>query len=158
MRWVLYFLLVPQLYLLAGFLHEAGAPLLDVGALLCVFLALFAEPRALPGLLLGAAVGRALVDEGSLPIQLLVLGVPIAALLPLRAIFDRQQLWWQIVVAVMLAIAVPRWSCLCGQWFGEPTGSALDTSVIAATGLVGPVVLFVLRKLPPLRAFRERVA
>jgi hypothetical protein len=158
MRWFWWFLLVPQIFLAAAFLHELGMPQLDIGALLCVFLALFAQPSALPGLLLGAAAGRALVDEASIPIQILVLGVPVAVLLPLRAWFYRQQLWWQVAAAALFAIAVPRWSGLCGQWFGQPSAANVDTLVVTVTALFGPLLLYLLRALPPLRAFAERTA
>ena len=63
MRWLLWFVLIPQPYLVAGWLGQVGWPQIDFGAVLCLFLILFAEPALLPGLLLGAAVGRGLVNE-----------------------------------------------------------------------------------------------
>jgi hypothetical protein len=155
MRWCLWFLVVPQGYLAADWLFALGAPRVDVGALLCVFLALFAEPGALPGLLVGAAVGRALVDDATVPVQMLVLGVPVAALLPLRKLFWRQQAWWQVATAAAFAVAVPRLSGLCGRWFGQPSSAAVDGVVVLATALLGPLLLLLLRRLPPLRAFLE---
>ena len=65
MRWLFWFLLVPQPFLLLGWFGESGWPSVDFGAVLCLFLLLFAEPVVLPGLLLGAAVGRALIDEAT---------------------------------------------------------------------------------------------
>ena len=44
-RWLLWFLLVPQGFLLAGFLSDLGLPPLDMAVLSCLFLAWFAQPR-----------------------------------------------------------------------------------------------------------------
>lgn len=157
MRWLWWFLLVPQGYLVAGWAGERGLPIVDLGALLCLFCALFADARQLPGLLLGAALGRAVVDEASIPVQLLVLGVPIAVLLPLRSLFYRQQLWWQIAVALLCAVAVPKLALLCGRWFDQPSASAqLDAERVLWTVLLGPPLLWLLRRLPPLSPFAER--
>jgi hypothetical protein len=156
-RWPLWFVLVPQGYLLCGWLAERGGPAFDVGALVGVFCVLFAARPALPGLLLGAAVGRALVDEAGLGAQILVLGVPIAALLPLRGLFYRQHLWWQATAAAAFAVAIPKLAGLCGRWFDQPSSSAaLDGWRILSTALLGPLLLVVLRRLPPLRSFAER--
>lgn len=159
MRWLLWFLCVPQGFLVAGWARESGLPNVDLGALLCLFCALFAEPRALPGLLLGAAVGRAVVDEATIPVQLLVLGVPIATVLPLRSLFYRQQLWWQIASLALCSVAIPKLALLCGRWFDEPSASAqLDATSVFWTAVLGPILLWVLRRLPPLRSFVERAA
>jgi len=158
-RWGLWFVLVPQAFLLAGWLGEAGLAAIDAGALLCLYLAWFARPHALPGLLLGAAVGRAVVDEAGVAVQILVLGVPVAALLPLRALFYRHQLGWQIAVTAVFAVAVPRCAALCGAWFDQPSAAAvLDGERVLWTSLLGPLLLAVLRRLPPLAAFVERAA
>lgn len=157
MRWLLWFVLVPQGYLVAGWAGESGLPIVDLGALLCLFCALFAEPRLLPGLLLGAAVGRAIVDEATIPVQILVLGVPIAVLLPMRSLFYRHQLWWQIVAVALCALAIPKLAGLCGRWFDQPSASAvLDGTRVFWTALLGPVLLWLLRRLPPLRQFAEQ--
>ncbi|MGE3175312.1 MAG: hypothetical protein AB7O97_21995 [Planctomycetota bacterium] len=159
MRWALWFVLVPQGYLVAGWAAESGLPLIDLGAVLCLFCALWAEPRLLPGLLLGAAIGRALVDEASIPVQILVLGVPIAVLLPLRSLFYRHHAWWQVGAAALCAVAIPKLASLCGQWFDQPSAKAmLDGATVAWTAALGPLVLWPLRRLPPLRSFAERSA
>jgi len=157
MRWLLWFLLVPQPFLLLGWLAQCSGPAIDFGAVICLFLLLFAEPVVLPGLLLGAAVGRALIDEASVPVQILVLGIPVAALLPLRSWFYRNQLWWQVLAAALFAVAIPKLVGLCGVWFDQPSASAaLDWWRVAWTALLGPLLLWPLRLLPPLRAFVER--
>ncbi len=158
-RWIAWFLLVPQAFLVAGWAGESGLPIVDLGALLCLFCALFAEPRQLPGLLLGAAVGRAIVDEATIPVQILVLGVPIAVLLPLRTLFYRHQLWWQIAAIAFCAVAIPKLAGLGGRWFDQPSASAmLDGARVVWTALLGPLLLWPLRRLPPLRSFAERSA
>lgn len=156
MRWLLWFVLAPQTFLLSAYGSSLGLPGLDCGALLCMFCALFADVRWLPGLLLGAAVGRAVVDEASLPVQVLVLGVPIAVLLPMRPLFYRDHWWWQALAAALCAVAVPKLAGLAGLWFGQPSASAqLDFAVVGWTAVLGPVLLWPFRRLPPLAAFVE---
>ena len=96
-RWVLWFLLAPQTWLLGGVWRDAGLPPFEVGVLACLHLAFFAERAAVPWLLLGMAIGRCLVDEATLPLHLLVLGIPVAVLLPLRTLFFGQSLVWQVL-------------------------------------------------------------
>jgi hypothetical protein len=159
MRWLLWFALVPQLFLLDGVLRGIGGPGFDVGVALCLFLAWYAEPRAIAVLLLGAAIGRAIVDEAVLPVQILVLGVPVAVLLPLRGFLAHQRYLWQAVGGALCAVAVPKLAWLCGVWFAEPSASAfMDGRRVVVTSLLLPPVLWCLRRLPPLRAFAEVVA
>jgi hypothetical protein len=156
MRWLLWFLLAPQAFLLAGFWRDAGLPPLDVAVLLCLFLAFFADRAALPWLLLGGALGRALVDEASLPVQVLVLGVPVGVLLPLRSLFFGQRWLWQAIAAAACAVAVPRLAGLCGRLFDQPSASAqLDGVAVLWAALLLPPLLAVLRRLPPCAAFEE---
>jgi hypothetical protein len=157
MRWLAWFLLLPQAFMLCGFLASVGWPSFDCGALICVFLALFAEVSALPLLLLGAAVGRALVDEAAVPVQILVLGAPVALLLPLRALFYRSQYWWQVLATLLCAFCVPKFAAVCGAWFDQPSATAhLELPRLLWTSLLGPVLLFVLRRMPPLASFLEK--
>lgn len=156
MRWLWWFALAPQAFLVAGFWRDAGLPPLDVSVLLCLFLAFFADRRALPWLLLGGALGRALVDEASLPVQVLVLGVPVAVLLPVRSLFFGQGWLWQAVAAAACAVAVPRLAGLCGRLFEQPSASAqLDGMAVLWAALLLPPALAVLRRLPPFAAFEE---
>ena len=99
MRWIWWFGAVPQLFLLAGYLRDFGLPPIDMAVFGALFLAWFAEVRALPMLLLAVAIGRALVDQASLPVHLLVIGVPVAVLLPLRSLFVAQHWLWQVMAA-----------------------------------------------------------
>jgi hypothetical protein len=156
MRWLLWFVLVPQLFLLDGLLRDLGGSGFDVGVALCLFLGWYAEPRAIAILLVGASLGRAIVDEAVLPVQILVLGVPVAALLPLRGFLAHQRYLWQAVGGAACAVAVPKLAWLCGIWFAEPSASAvMDGRRVVVTSLLLPPVLWVLRRLPPLRGFAE---
>ncbi|MBL8733757.1 MAG: hypothetical protein JNN13_15405 [Planctomycetes bacterium] len=155
-RWFWWFLLAPQGFLLAGVWRDAGLPPIDMAVLACLFLALVADRRALPWLLLGVALGRAMVDEASLPVQILVLGVPVALLLPLRGLAFRQPWLLQAFGAVLAAIAVPKLTGLCGQWFQQPSSSAhLDGLTIVWAVLLLPPLLWLVQRLPPCRAFVE---
>lgn len=155
-RWVLWFLLAPQAHLLAGLWRDAGLPPFDMGVFWCLFLAFFAERGAVPWLLLGGAIGRALVDEAALPVQILVLGLPIAVLLPLRTLFFGQRWLWQAVAAALCAIVIPKLAGLFGSWFDQPSASAhLDGMVVVWSALLLPPLLACARRLPPCRAFEE---
>ncbi|MBL8753476.1 MAG: hypothetical protein JNK15_09260 [Planctomycetes bacterium] len=155
-RWLLWFLLAPQTFLLAGLWHDVGLPAFEIGALACLHLALFAERRSVPWLLLGLAMGRALVDDASLPIHLLVLGIPVAVLLPLRTVLPGAWLPLQVAVALLYAVAIPKLSLLLGVVFAQPTAAGrLDGGVVAWSAVLVPALLVGLRRLPPWAAFEE---
>ena len=156
-RWLWWFVLAPQTFLLAGFWRDAGMPPLDVAVLVCLFLAFFADRRAVPWLLFGAALGRALVDEASLAVQILVLGVPVAVLLPLRGLFFGQRWLWQAIAAAACAVAVPKLAGFFGHLFHQPSASAqLDGYSVMWAALLLPPLLWVVRRLPPFAAFEEQ--
>ena len=159
MRWLWWFVLVPQAFLLVGYLQDLGLPQVNMAVLAALFLAWFAEVRALPLLLLGVAIGRALVDEATLPVHLLVLGVPVALLLPLRALFVAQRWLWQATAAAVLAFVIPRLSGLCGRLFDQPSAAAsVDAWSIVWAALLLPPLLSVARAAPPFRAFADAAA
>ncbi len=156
-RWLLWFALAPQTFLLAGMLRDLGLPRFDFGALACLYLAFFAQRPALPWLLLGFAAGRCLVDAASLPVQLLVLGIPVGVLLPLRALFFGQNWLALLGAAALCAAAIPRLAALCGSLFGQPSMTAvIDLGSMLWTTLLVPPLLWVLRALPPFAQFEER--
>jgi len=155
-RWLLWFLVVPQGFLLLGILQDLGLPSLDMAVLACLYLAFFAERSALPFLLLGVAIGRTLVDEASLPIHILVIGIPVALFLPLRGMFVAQRWLWQAVAAALLAIAVPKLAGLCGRVFDQPSvSSTLNAWHVLWSALLLPPLVSLLRHLPPFSAFTE---
>ena len=154
-RWLWWFVLAPPTFLVAGLGSDAGVPI-DATVLHCLFLAFFADRRALAGLLLGAAMGRALVDEAGLCVHILVIGVPVALLLPLRRWFFGQRWIWQATTAALLALMVPRLAGLCGAVFDEPSASSvIDGTVVATSALLLPPLLWCLRAVPPFAAFEE---
>lgn len=155
-RWLCWFLLVPQLFLLSGWLEGLALPPLDVASGLCLFLGMFARSRSLPGLLLGAAIGRALIDDQSLPVQVLVLGLPVALLLPLRQLVFQRRWFWQVAAAALTAFLIPQCASLCGGAFGQPSaGASLDAARIVWAALLLPPLLWLLRRLPPFSPFVE---
>jgi hypothetical protein len=156
-RWILWFALAPQAFLVAGFWRDAGLPPIDAAVLFCLFLGFFADRKAVPWLLLGGALGRAMVDEATLPVQILVLGVPVAVLLPLRGFFFGQRWIWQALGAAVCAVAVPRLAGLCGRVFDQPSASAqLEGLSVLWAALLLPPLLWLARQLPPFEAFEER--
>lgn len=156
MRWVWWFLLVPQGFLLVGYLRDLGLPAIDMAVFSALYLAWFAQARALPVLLVAVAIGRALVDEATLPVHVLVIGVPVAALLPLRSMFVAQRWVWQAAAAALLAVLVPKLSALCGRLFDQPSAAAtLDPWQVLWAALLLPPLLLAARLLPPFRAFTE---
>jgi hypothetical protein len=155
-RWTWWYVLAPQAWLLGGVWRDAGLPPVDVGAFACMFLAFFADRAAVPWLLLGAALGRALVDEASLPVQLLVLGVPVAVLLPLRSLLFAHRWDCQALAAATCAIVLPKLAGLFGRWFDQPSASAsLHVPTVLWSALLLPPLLALARRLPPCRAFEE---
>jgi hypothetical protein len=158
-RWTAWLVLMPVVFLAAGLWRDLGMPALDAAVLVCLWLGLFADRRALPWLLFGAAVGRAVVDEAILPVQILVLGVPTAVLLPLRGFLFGQHWLWQAVASALCAVAVPKLAGLCGRLFEQPSASAaLDGTAVAWAALLMPPLLFVARRAPPFAAFDEGAA
>lgn len=155
-RWCWWLAIAPQGFLLAGLCRDTGLPPVDVGVLACLFLSFFADRRALPWLLLTLAIGRTLVDPASLPVQILVLGVPVAVLLPLRSVFLGHRWLWQTAAAALCAVAIPKLAGLCGRMFDQPSPDAqLDGMHVLWTAVLLPALLAVLRRLPPCRAFSE---
>lgn len=159
-RWLWYFALVPQLFLVAAWLEGLGLPHLDLAALLVVFGVLFAARPTLPWLVLGGAIGRALVDDGALPVQILVLGVPLALLLPLRAWLPPQRWLWQVMLAALAATMVWYADAVCARWFVAAGGSGVWSVGwpgwrIGLAGLWLPLALAVLRRVPPLAGLAE---
>lgn len=156
-RWLFWYLLAPWSFLLAGLWSDSGLPPFDMGVLACLYLAFAAERGAVPWLLLGLALGRALVDEASLPIQILVLGVPVAVLLPLRTFLFGQRWLWTCLSAAVCAWMIPTLAAFFGQVFDQPSaGAAVDFEVVGWSAVLVPGGLFLLRALPPWAAFEER--
>ncbi len=155
--WIVWFFLAPHLFWLDRVVSGTIVAPLDIGLGLAFVFALFARASALPGLLLGAAVGRALAFDGAIALHFLAIGLPVAGLFPLRGVFFRGSVFWQGAAAVFLALAVPR----VAQFFARITVGATDAiDFPSAFGLfcsaiLVPPLAWCLRQLPPLRSFVE---
>lgn len=125
--------------------------------------AVLARTATLPGILACAAVARSLLDGGPVALHLLTLALPVAALLPLRAVFVRRSLWRQIGTAAALAVLVPRIFGLFARLSATavPMVHAVPAPSLLTVGVamvVVPLFGMLLGFLPPLSAFVERSA
>lgn len=155
-RWVAWFFAAPWLFLLDGVLAGLVPVRVDLALAVCLVFALESRAPALPGLLFCTALARTLFAAGDLPLHFLVLGLPVAALLPLRAVVVRRSLVWRVTAAGFLAVTMPRLHALLAALTGQPA----DVAPVAAEGVVVqmaavPFAAWLLGRLPPLSAFRE---
>jgi hypothetical protein len=155
--WVAWFFVAPWLFVLDGVVAAWLPYRPDLGIALCLVFAADVRPRALPGALLCAAVGRSLLHVGDAALHFLAFGVPVAVLLPLRIVFFRRSVAWQAASAAFLAITVPK----AGAFFAGISGQvAVPADVTVASVLVAmvgvPVVAWLLRSIPPLSSFVQR--
>lgn len=154
--WVLWFFLALHLFLLDGFLISVSDWFPDLSLTVGLFCVLYARPSALPGILLCAALSRSVLLEGSAASHLLILGLPVAVLLPLRAVFSKRSVVWQCLASGFLAFMIPRLAGLLFRVTGEGVGgtdvSSLDIFVAMC---VIPVFTWLLRSLPPLSMLQE---
>ncbi len=160
---LLWLFVVLHLFLLDGLLYAAAdlvggfqlAPPLTL--CMCLYLALFARTSALPGLLLCAALARSVFLVGPVAWHLLVLGLPIAVLLPLRSVLSNRSPLWQCVAAGMLAYVLPRVSGLLFRLTqqGDAEGAPTALGVFLAMCVV-PILTRLLRSVPPASLFLER--
>lgn len=161
--WVLWLFVALHLFLLDGALKQllvlpGGLELApDMTVCLALFLGLFARHRALPGLLFCAALSRSVFLPGQVFWHILVLGLPVAMLLPLRVVFSARSPLWQCAAAGFLAYLLPRLGGvlfrLTGQGDAPPHTHAAE--VFVAMCLV-PLMTWALRAVPPLSLFEER--
>ena len=86
---------------------------------------------------------------------MLTLGIPVALLLPVRALLH-QAIWWQWTAGMILVIALPRMS----TWLVGITGGGLalpqasTAQLLVATAVV-PVWVLLLRHIPPLDRLQD---
>lgn len=154
--WALWFFLALPLFLVDGWLVQMACPVPCLTFALCLFLGLFARPSALPGLLLCAALARSLLIGGDTAVHVLILGIPVAILVPLRSVFYPQNPLWQCAAAAFLALAVPKLTGLLGRVAETvPTASTVGWTQLLAAVVLVPIAALGLRRLPPLSLFRE---
>lgn len=157
LSWLVWLFVAPQLFWVDHLLADTFADGLDFPLAVAFVLALFVRTSALPGLLFCTALGRSLFDDGGIALHFLSLGLPIAALIPLRSVFFRGSILWQAAAAAFLAIAVPRVFAFFAALSGVGGEAVMRSSMWAvAWALVFvPMLGQLLRRLPPLRAFTE---
>ncbi len=154
--WLLWFFLAPALLLLEGALSGACAPAVDLSLVFCLLFVIYSRTSCIPGLLFCTAMARSLLLDGSLATHFLALGLPVAALLPLRSFFFRRSPFWQCAAAAFLAFVVPRLALFFADLSGSLPSTLLSSSpsILWSTLLVPPIA-FLFSVLPPLKSFRE---
>ncbi len=157
---VLWFFVVAWWFLADAWLLQVAGPWrVDLAVALCVFAVFGARASALPWLLVCAGIGRALVYGGGPCVHLLLLGVPIAALFPLRRL--AMPAWiLHASVACILALALPAGSALA-QRIAEGAPPLLGRPALGEllwTMCTAPLAAALLGRLPPLWFFREAAA
>lgn len=153
---VLWLFVAVWLFWLEVYARAAWGWSVETTVAFALFATFQARASALPWLLCCAGVARAVFDGGSAPAHWLLLGVPIAALFPLRRVALPGWLL-QVLVAGLIAQLLPRLADLLLR-FGE-----VAPSVGVAPGIVqslwvmltAPLLAFVIGRLPPLWFFRE---
>jgi hypothetical protein len=155
--WLLWFFLALHLFLLDGLLSGWSESIPELSLAVALFCALYARPEALPGLLLCAALSRAVLLEDSAAAHLLILGIPVAVLLPMRGVFSRGSVLWPCLAAGFLAFVMPRVGGLLFRLTGDgaPGVPLTGFEIFLAMCLV-PVATLLLRLVPPLSLFEER--
>lgn len=157
--WLLWFFLSLHLFLLDGFLAARLPACPDLALCVALFCALHARTQLLAGVLFCAALSRSVLMEGGLCAHLLLLGIPVAVLLPLRGLFAAHSLLWPSVAAGFLAFALPRLAGLLHRITDEVLTTAPPTGLqILLSMVLVPLVTALLRRLPPLRMFEEEGA
>lgn len=154
--WVLWFFLALHLFLLDGFLVGVSQWFPDLSLTVALFCVLYARPSALPGILICAALSRSVLLDGSAASHLLILGLPVAVLLPLRVVFSKTSVLWQCLASGFLAFMMPRLTGLLFRVTGEGVlGTEVSSLDIFVAMCVVPVFTWLLRSLPPLSMLQE---
>jgi hypothetical protein len=139
--------------------HALGAWRIDLAVAFGVFACCAARASALPWLLACAGIARALALGGGACVHVLILGVPVAALFPLRRLPAPAWLV-QLGIAALLALALPALSALA-QRAGEAAPPPLPRpplGLLLWSTATAPLAAAVLGRLPPLWFFRETAA
>ena len=155
--WLLWFFLALHLFLLDGYLAGLTAAAPELSLAVALFCALYARPSALPGLLLCAALSRSVLMEGTAASHLLILGMPVAVLLPMRILFSRGSVLWPCLASGFLAFVMPRVGGFLFRLTGDGTpGLSLNGFEIFLAMCIVPLVTLLLRTVPPLSMFEEK--
>jgi hypothetical protein len=98
------------------------------------------------------------VAGGGAAVHLLALGIPIAALFPLRRLAAHGVVAWHVGGAGLLAVLLPRLAALVArlQESGPPPPPSPGLRAIAWSMVAVPLAALLLRRLPPIWFFREQ--
>ena len=155
-RWVVWFFAVLPVFVLDGWLVRVLWPVPALTLAVGLFLGLSARLAALPGLLLCAALARSVLVPGDAALHVLVLGIPVAVLVPLRAVFSRRHLLWQGAAAGFLALSVPAVTNFMGRFVATaPVPVATGWEQILWAAVLAPPSAWLLSRVPPLSGFVE---
>ena len=87
---------------------------------------------------------------------MLILGVPVSVLVPLRLLFYSRRLLWQATAAGFLALTVPKVTAFVGRFADSvPEVAPVGWSQLLWAAVLVPPATWLLRVLPPLSLFRE---
>lgn len=158
--WFLWFFLAPYLFLVEGLLAGALPFRIDLAAAVCLFAALFVRTGAVPGFLLCAALGRALLEDGDTAVHFLSMGIPVAILLPARLAFVERSWTIQVLCAAFLALTMGPVASFFAELSRQPVDVAAAGSwtAVLVTAFLAPAAAGALRMLPPFGLFAERRA
>ena len=152
----LWFFLAPVIALIDGEFATRLPFRVDLGAAQCLVFALWMRPSLLPGLLLCTALARALWTDGDLALHVLGLGIPVAIVLPARAMLDRHSFLVQGGCALFLSVSTPWITRLLAAQVGQNAAPMpVDAFDALAALIFVPVVARGLAGIPPLRQGRE---
>ncbi|MDA0373722.1 MAG: hypothetical protein O2865_08045 [Planctomycetota bacterium] len=159
-RWFLWFFLAPYLFLVEGLLAGTLPFRVDLAAAICLLAALFVRTSAVPGFLLCAALGRALLEDGDAAVHFLSMGIPVAVLLPARLAFVERSLAIQVLAAAFLALTMGPVAAFFAELSRQPVDVAAGSgwSAVMLTAFVAPLAAGVLWRLPPFGLFAEKRA
>ncbi|MCC6783080.1 MAG: hypothetical protein IT457_09570 [Planctomycetes bacterium] len=155
--WLAWIFVAPLLVLLDGFLLPRLPLRCDLAAALVLCIGFACRGASLPGLLFALALARAMLTGGGLAAQYLALALPVAAMRPLRAVFDEGSWRLRALLAPGLAAAIPRLLELFAGLAGAPVDPLpIETRDLLAAVVVVPLLAAVFERVPPLSAFLVR--
>ena len=157
-RWlaaVAWFFLSLHLFLAEGWLVQAQCPAPDVTLAVCLHAAWFAPTGVLPLLLVTAGVARSVVCGGDAAVQVLLMGLPVALLFPLRGLLAPPSVVWQAVAAALLAAILPRLAAFASRFADAGAVVALTPETVLWAIVLTPLLAWLLRAAPPLRLLQR---
>lgn len=162
MKWTLaavlcFFAAAPWFLLDAWCASRLGAWRLDLTVVWLLFAALRARVAALPWLLACAAVGRSVAFGGTLWLHVLLLGIPLAVLVPARRLAaTTSRGLWQVGAVVILSLTLPRLAGFLHRWTDAAELVLPGSFLVGAIAVVlAPPAAALLARMPPLWFYAE---